>query len=122
MRGIDFSALFDSRGGFVWDTTKGGMSIKDILKFGKELRDSLKGPDSDEQIMKNFKKSREGKEDEKEDSNEELRKSIEQYKQEVLEQRREQKSKEEKVAETERTREKINEAKAIINAQKGYER
>lgn len=122
MKGIDFSALFDSRGGFDWDTTKGGMSMKDILKFGKELKDSFKKPDSDEKIMNNFNKNKEDKHIEKESSNEELRKSIEQYKQEVLEQRREQKAREDHIAETERTREKINEVKAVINTQKGHER
>ncbi|MBQ4399911.1 MAG: hypothetical protein II830_01295, partial [Alphaproteobacteria bacterium] len=66
--------------------------------------------------------NKEEKETEKESSNDELRKSIEQYKQEVLEQRREQKAREDHVAETEKTREKINEVKAVINAQKGYER
>ena len=122
MKGIDFSALFDSRGGFDWDTTKGGMSIKDILKFGKELRDSFKKPDSDEKIMEKFGKNKEDKETEKESSNDELRKSIEQYKQEVLDKMREQKNREIKEAETEKTREKINEVKAMINAQKGHER
>lgn len=122
MKGIDFSALFDSRGGFDWDTTKSGMSMKDILKFAKEFKDSFKKPDSDDKIMENFNKNKDDKESEKENSNEELRKSIEQYKQEVLEQKREQKYREDRAVENERTREKINEAKAVINAQKGYDR
>lgn len=122
MKGIDFSSLFDSRGGFDWDTTKGGMSMKDILKFGKDVRDSFKKPDSDEKIMENFKKNKDEKAEEKASSNDDLRKSIEQYKQEVLEQLKEQKTKEERISENDKTREKINEVKSVINTQKGYER
>lgn len=122
IKGIDFSSFFNGRGGFDWDTTKGGVSFKDILKFGKDLKDSFKKPDSDEKIIENFDKNRENKKDDRESSNDELRKSIEQYKQEVLEQRREQKYKEDRYIEIDRMHERIQEVKMIVKTQKGNER
>ena len=42
MQGIDFSALFDSRGGFDWDTTKVSTDFNTIFKKGKEILNTFK--------------------------------------------------------------------------------
>ena len=86
MKGIDFSSLFDDRGSFEWDATKGGIDVGGIVKFSKGHSEHKK--DSDEKIIDGYNKK---KEEKTENNNEELRKSIEEYKKEVLEIRREQK-------------------------------
>lgn len=126
MKGIDFGDLFDSRGGFTWDTTKSGTDMKKMLKMGKDFIDSFKkgggkgteNPADDKQDAKDAAK--------KENDIDELRKSIEQHKREVLEQRKEQQKAEEneqqKAQEREQTREKIHEAKMQLMQNSGRDR
>lgn len=122
--GIDFSSLFDSRGGFDWDTTKGGMDMAIIIKKGKEIIDTFRKEDSNEKIIDKFNKNRQDKDEPEKESNvDELRKSIEQYKKEVLEQRQEKQNREAKQKESEETKEKIRESKtSLIQSHNGYER
>ena len=83
-QGIDFSSFFDGRGGFDWDTTKGGTNLETVFKKGKEFINTFKKEDSDEKIMDNFGKK---KQENSESNVEELRKSIEQYKREYIKQK-----------------------------------
>ena len=89
MKGIDFSEFFHSRGGFDWDTTKGGTDFKTMFKKGKEIIDSFKREDSDKRIMEKFneKHSQKTNEEPQESNVDDLRKVIEKRKQEFLDQK-----------------------------------
>ena len=117
MKGIDFTALFDSRGGFDWDTTKGGVSMETMLKASKEFIKSFHNGDKKEDKDKE-------KEEPKESSVDDLRKSIEENKKKFLEEKQEQRSREdgEKTRNLEEQREKIKETRAAMLKARGNER
>ena len=116
MKGIDFGDLFDSRGGFDWDTTKSGSDMKKMFKTGQEIIKSFqKGGKNDKEDDKTQTLEKENNKSKKNDVDE-LRKSIEEHKRQVLEQRKEQQQQEQQQSERENIKEKINEAKMqVIN-------
>lgn len=87
-KGIDFTDFFDSRGGFDWDTTKGGSSFDKLIKSGQEFFGHKKKQTEKEG---NEPQTANSKPEKAQNNNsDDLRKSIEQHKRDVLEQRREQ--------------------------------
>lgn len=91
LRGIDFTAFFDSRGtAGVWDLTKHpGITVGQLLKMGKQIYGAvIKKPDpKDEEILAKFHQNHEEKQDlQAKEHNDEMRKIIEQRKRNLLNQ------------------------------------